>query len=441
MRQPVRQQFAQPIMNDTKPTTTSASISPLATREQRETEVLALQIIEHPAVRRVRETSRALLLADPLAATPDGRLGLDRALDQWVLALAMRVANGDPFRPKIVWNVSPTPRWWFGHTFPGAAVAIDNPDNMNREVPIDGDSAYELTGRFGPDATQFTLVLEIEPARHAGMDRHLAALMGQQIQTEADGSFTVTIDAQPAAGRRNHLQSEKGRLSMFSRDSMGDWKQTPTPLAVRRVSGPAPPPPRSETELLQEVVDCLPAFVESWRGFKDTFLDYPEPNRLVGPNGRPGGWGFLVGGRFRIADDEAVVVNTSDGGANYTGFQIADPWTIAPDPIYRLSSLNKSQAAPNLDGGYTYVLSLRDPGLHNWIDTAGLHEGWMLLRWQGVPSSTDPATLARAVRVVKLAALASALPPGVPAIELQGRRAQMAARIADHARRIRWEPV
>ena len=65
----------------------------------------------------------------------------------------------------------------------------------------------------------------------------------------------------------------------------------------------------------------------------------------------------------------------------------------------------------------------------------------MLLRWQGVPSSTDPATLVRAVRVVKLAVLASALPPGVPAIELQGRRAQMAARIADHARRIRWEPV
>src|ERR1700761_4400709 len=103
--------------------------SPLATPDQRDVEAQALRLIEHPKIRAAREAARALLLADPVAGTHDGRLGLDRALDQWVLALVMRVANADPWRPKIIWNVFNPPRRWFGHTYPGAAVAIDNPDN------------------------------------------------------------------------------------------------------------------------------------------------------------------------------------------------------------------------------------------------------------------------------------------------------------------------
>src|SRR6201999_3140636 len=79
--------------------------SPLATPSQGEAEKLALRLIEHPRVRSARETARAVLLADAVAQTPDGRMGLDRALDQWVLALVMRIVNADPCRPKVVWNV------------------------------------------------------------------------------------------------------------------------------------------------------------------------------------------------------------------------------------------------------------------------------------------------------------------------------------------------
>jgi len=76
--------------------------SPLATQDQAAVEKLALQLIETPEVRAARERARALLLGDQAAACPDGRKGLDRALDQWMLALAMRVANDDPQHPKVV---------------------------------------------------------------------------------------------------------------------------------------------------------------------------------------------------------------------------------------------------------------------------------------------------------------------------------------------------
>ena len=409
--------------------------SPLATSEQLEVETRALQLIATPEVRQARERARALLLGDQAARSPDGVKGLDRALDQWVLALAMRVANDDPDRPNVVWNVDNTPRTWFGHTYLGAAVAVDNPDNVNRDMLLDGERSYVLTGQLGDPPTQFTLVLEAQPAHHAGIGRHIAALTRQQLAVQADGSFTVSVDPRPPNGRVNHLQTEPGRLWLFARDSFADWRQTPTTLNLQRVAGPAPAAPATDSALRARMVESLPYFVDFWRGFKNTFLGFPAPNALSAPEGRPGGWGYLAGGRFELTGDTALVINTSAGGAYYTGFQITDPWTIAPDPIHRTSSLNKSQAAPNPDGTYTYVVSVEDPGIQNWIDTVGLREGWLLLRWQGVPASTSGSTLVREVKLVQLADLEKELPPGVPKATIETRRQQVRRRIVEHALR------
>jgi hypothetical protein len=409
--------------------------SPLATPEQSQVETRALHLIATPEVRQARERARVLLLSDQAARSPDGVKGLDRALDQWVLALAMRVANDDADRPNVIWNVDNTPRTWFGHTYLGAAVAVDNPDNINRDMLLDGERSYVLTGRLGDPPTQFTLVLEAQPAHQAGIGRHIAALTRQQLAVEADGSFTVSVDPRPPDGRLNHLQTEPGRLWLFARDSFADWRQTPTTLKLQRVAGPAPAAPATDSALRARMVESLPYFVDFWRGFKNTFLGFPAPNALSAPEGRPGGWGYLAGGRFELTGDTALVITTSAGGAYYTGFQITDPWTIAPDPVYRTSSLNKSQAAPNPDGTYTYVVCLEDPGIQNWIDTVGLREGWLLLRWQGVPASTSGSTLVREVKLVQLAELEKELPPGVPKATLETRRQQVRRRIAEHALR------
>src|SRR3546814_16368042 len=98
------------------------------------------------------------------------------------------------------------------------------------------------------------------------------------------------------------------------------------------------------------------------------------PNKLVGPNGREGGWGYLAGGRFRLGEREAVILTLDPAGSYYTGFQISDPWTISPDPMHRVVSLNKAQTALNPDGTITFVLSATDPGIANWIETVSLAE-------------------------------------------------------------------
>ena len=65
-------------------------MNPIATQDQKDTEMLALRMIEAPAVRSAREVARRELLGDPVFRYESAKSGLERALDQWTLALAMR---------------------------------------------------------------------------------------------------------------------------------------------------------------------------------------------------------------------------------------------------------------------------------------------------------------------------------------------------------------
>ena len=94
------------------------------------------------------------------------------------------------------------------------------------------------------------------------------------------------------------------------------------------------------------------------------------------------------------------------GDAAYTGFQIIDPWMIAPDAKKYQVCLNSTQASRNADGTCTYVISMTDPGIANWLDTAGLHQGLAIMRWQAVGKGTAKEKLVREFRVIKHADLA-----------------------------------
>jgi hypothetical protein len=410
----------------------------LATPEQLELERLALRVFEAPALRQARERARALLLADPIARTPDGASGLERALDQWVMGQVAATINRDPSRPHLLWAVDNTPRAWFGHIFPGAAVAIDNPDNVNRVAPLHGDFEYLLEGRFGRPATAQTSI-SVTRADNGQLrwGDAVATLTDQMIETDDQGRFSITLDQRPADGRANHMQIVAGPLQMAIRDSHSDWAQQATEFSLRVTSGPAQAAPASEDALVREAAEGLEAFVTFWLGFKNSFWDRPEHNRMVGPLGRAreGGWGTQAGGRFLLEPEQALVITTRSGGARYTGIQVSDPWTISPTPVYLTTSRNLAQSHPNPDGSYTYVIAMVDPGTANWIDTAGIREGWFMLRWQNLPEGVACEGLVEDTRLVPLEDLDSALPAGCPLADLSQRRLEILTRIGQHERR------
>jgi hypothetical protein len=411
--------------------------NPLATNDQRELEALCLRIAAASKVRAAREQARALLLANPTCRTADGAAGLDRALDQWVMAAVVAVANNDPSRPRAFWAIDNTPREWFGHVFPGAAVAIDNPDNINRTTPLNGAWAYRIDGRFADRPTaQTSFIVTPAEAGQLRLGNTIAAATNLDLEADGNGRFAITLDLKPAAGRINHMQIADGPQMLAIRDSHSDWRQQATEIRVTPTSGPAAPPPVTEEAVERAAAESVVEFVSFWLEFKNTFWKTPPYNQVIGPLGRDGGWGYQAGGRFKLTDDEALVITTLDAGAAYTGFQVSDPWTISPHPQYATTSRNSSQVTANPDGGHTYVMSLIDPGVANWIDTAGLHEGWFMLRWQNV-KTTDPKSLLRNARLVPIAGLDAELPPGSPRATLQQRSAEIKKRAQDYESRTR----
>ena len=105
---------------------------------------------------------------------------------------------------------------------------------------------------------------------------------------------------------------------------------------------------------------------------------------------------------------------------------------ISPDARRHQASLNLAQAAANSDGTRSYVITPIDPGIHNWVDSAGLHNGIALLRWQAMPAGVDKDDLIREFRVLKLSELDD-LP--LPRVSPDQRKAQMAMRHSLYAGR------
>jgi len=118
--------------------------------------------------------------------------------------------------------------------------------------------------------------------------------------------------------------------------------------------------------------------------------------------------------------------------ADYLSVQLANAWLGSLDYIRHTASLNLAQTVRNADETVTLVIAARDPGVANWLDTTGLHEGSMFVRWQKLAAPLGPEV--RGVREVRLVKLAE-LGPSLPRISPETRQAQLAERAAAYGRR------
>jgi hypothetical protein len=137
--------------------------------------------------------------------------------------------------------------------------------------------------------------------------------------------------------------------------------------------------------------------------------------------------------RWQLADDEALLVTVTLGGASYLVCPVTNDWFITTDYVNHTQSLNNSQAVANPDGTYTFVISPTDPGVYNWVDTVGMHEGTLNLRWQGLPGPS--AELSATMKLVKLSELPGTLPSGTRYVTRREREFQLVERKASYAGR------
>jgi len=419
----------------------------LATSDQQLVESRALKIVSTAEVKDQIEASARVFASLPFAADPEAGRALKPAVEELAFATALDAADSDPQRPKVVWGFT-APRTWLGHAVPGSRWGIDNPDNVYRIIPVDGDSRYEISVRsHTPGPIQYSFLVYDsfvgEDGRQAHLDAPLAGLRDRDIKVRADGTFTLTVDASPADGRDNHIQTNENARVLLVRNTFTDWQhQVPLEVSIKRLGTPTHEA-LGDREVALRAASLLKTATETLVGWeKSGFAARNTVNVISKPTARGGGWGFAANGNFKIADDEALVVTLDPLGGKYVGFDLTNPWLVSLEHIRGSGSLNNSQAQANRDGTITYVIAAKDPGVYNWLSTEGLHAGNILIRWQALAdTTTTPDTAVRSVKVVKLRELNAALPAGTRQVTEAERRQLVEQRAAAYAHRYATAPA
>jgi hypothetical protein len=415
----------------------SESTNPLATPDQIELDQLAVRVYRDYSFSELRSLAAgAYVFAHGQPIGPEAMSRLNAAIDELVFSAIQKAVNNDPYRPKVYWVDAP-PRAWFGLNVPGGRYSYDNPDTIYRTIPIDGNEKYVLRGRRRrpwPSDVSFSLL------RNVNSQRTIAALTGDELVV-VDETFEITIDDGPANGRRNHIQSNAHAKQLFVRNAMGDWlEQTPDELSIERIGGSSAPPAPDEAQIAAWAEDNLRQSIVDYGigalGIKT--MRHPV-NTLTEP--KQSDWlGTLVTqassfGHFDLSTDQALVITLRSGGASYFVFPTTDPWMITVDPGSYLCSLNNTQAAQNRDDTYTFVVSIVDPGVYNWISTSELHAGTIMARWQNLSAESGRGGPEIAVQLIGLDDLRDVLPPETRFVTPEERESQLERRRRGYARR------
>ena len=407
--------------------------NPIATTEQHEHERRALEMYQHPVIRQTREDVRKYWLE---AARPSADMlrCFEAAFDEVMFGAIVWSMNTDAARPRVI-TISRLPHRVGELQIPGSRWGIDNPDSIYRVIPIDGAAHYVIRGRVAERRlveNYFTLWDETM--------KTVDVQSGHGLALNADREFEISVDATPANGRRNHIQSSPAAKEFYIRDVIHDWaRDRANHLSIERLSGPPARAPRGGEEQVALAATYMRKYAENTMRWNQQALGRPVNSFSFTIDRDTDGAlrnQIYIMGKFDLADDEALVLDVHLGGAKYFIAPITNIWGTTNEIVRRTGSLNSAQSKPNGDGTYTFVVSTADPGIHNWIDPDGMREGLMTLRWAEFDGGRPSPQLGVQSRIVKLAELPGAVPKDTTFVTPDARRRQLAERAASYAWRL-----
>lgn len=362
--------------------------------------------------------------------------------EQVAYCSAMNVFNGDSDNPKIH-TFGRFEHSTAGRRVPATKSAHPCADYVYRFIPVNAYNHYVVEGVIPSEhsvAFEFGVI--------DGQHRYQGTLSAHQLVIESGGRFSITIDPEPANGRANHIQTKQGACRVIVRDVLGDVAiHRPYGLKVHchqrgpnRESASFDPVGRFGVELRKFVDDLLAAdrigmsFTQGAPNvFKSPVL-HSDGTLLVTQAYSPG--------CFKIRDDEAIVFNIHPGSAAYAVVPVTNWWGGIGDFLSHTSQLGTGRAKPNSDGTYTFVLALEDPGVHNWLDPAGLHEGVIYSRWVGFSPNGDQDNAPRlASRLVKVKDFGDELPSDCATITPAERAEQLIRHREDYIAALGWNDL
>lgn len=281
---------------------------------------------------------------------------------------------------------------------------LECPDCVYMNASLRAGESYRLFGNRGT-------------ARYVGlqtMDGMAATsnCLVDDLEVGADGSFEAILSADEHDGNWLRLAGEHPTLTV--RNFLYDWEtEVLATLQIERIGDEVAPDARSvEFDVsVSRQLHALGDFVYDNLKF---FLDFgamPPANGFIPPmdmsemgaaaENRP------VIGRFDLAPDEALILEVEPPKGVYWSISLGNPWLETIHYGRHQSSLNSHQAVLDSDGMFRGVIAARDPGVANWLDTAGHSNGAMLLRCVRTETAPVPDS-----RIVKIDEVLASLPSG-----------------------------
>lgn len=303
------------------------------------------------------------------------------------IALDMQLEHADPDFPSF-----------YAASHETAKIGADNPDNIYMNASVSGARSYRIRGTRG---TVPILGFGTKANRYAidGTMASTGELDSADMVFASDGSFEIIASREPAPGNWLPL-AEDSSMVIVRQTFLDRAHEIPAAVAIEAIGGPATPAPLS-ADRLEAALERVTAFVA---GTARTFLHWADDfragqmNRLATVDQtrffRAGGDPtiFYLHGWWQLAPGEALRIDTRVPECSFWNFQLDNVWMESLDYRYHRIHVNGHSARRNDDGTLTLVVAPRDPGFGNWIDTAGHHQGTMLLRWIGATDHPIPET-------------------------------------------------
>ena len=298
-------------------------------------------------------------------------------------------------------------------TGPFTKMGLDNPDTRYYGARVDTDHEYVVSGTRG---TTVDLSFQVLSGNYtdANVPGSEVAFDDRAIDIATDGTFEIRFGPGPSAGS-NYRVLAPGSSQLVVREVYGDWSETPGTIRIERVDtvGYAPPEPTRESveRRYARAGKALVTRVRTWLQFPEWFYLNLPVNTMTEPRLTPGGLAtqYSSAGHYDLRPDQAMIITVPRADVPYQGFQLGSMWYISLDYVNRQTSLNSTQAQVDPDGNIRLVVSERNPGVANWIETTGRTRGYLQFRWQRVDRPMTPAD-GPTVAVVDFDAVAGELP-------------------------------
>lgn len=360
----------------------------------------------------------AAMQQDPQVRAEIGRIALEAVASSSIEAL-----GGDPAAPTFLPTIGQV-----------LNVGQPNADTVYKVALVDPTQTYRISGRKG--TIPLAVIAQVLRGSNSRPHLDLATL-----KTDADGRYSVLLGpTRPAGYTGDFWELESHTRRLLLRFMSADWSHEIQPtVTIERVSAPMGrkrPTAAALTARLQALPQAIatiaPMFVDRVQKLADE--GYVNKFKVMVPPEGALESQFYYDGVFEIADDEALIVESDvPATCRYRSLILTNALYETIDWTNNHSSLNAAQAKPDSDGKLRIVISAKDPGVRNWLDTAGYPRGMIQGRWTGCDSQPIPK-----LTKVKVKNVLKALPKDVAKVTPDERDTIVRERNRAYQERALW---